>query len=655
MPNWGPIGEQVFNRTYAREKEDGTKETFDEVVKRMVDGNIALGPHQDESERRELIELITAHKLVPAGRHWWVSGVPGRQFLFNCHRAGWTDQLSDHVGFLFDELMKGGGVGANYSSDYMERMHRVRRRVDVAFHVYSRHPDRDEMQDLLHRASDVRATVWDRAVSMHTITVDDSREGWANTLMTVCRLAQLEGPDAVVEIDLSQVRPRGSKINGFGGVASGPAPLARMIDAVCRVMNGSVGRRLTGLECMEIDHEIATCVVAGNVRRSARMSMMHWRDPDISKFIDLKKDGGHWTTNISVEVDDEFWRDVQEPFSVATTVLQKVSEGMHRNAEPGLFNVSLASKGERGDVRCTNPCGEIALEEWEQCNLGHVNLAKIEGMQEFARCATLMARWLLRATLAKGSSWRQWEVVQRNRRIGVGILGFQEWLWREFKCSYRQAGDSTAIQEYFQAVYYAIMRECDSYCKELGINVPIKLTTVAPTGTTAKISGVTEGIHPVFSRYFIRRVRFSDTDSYLQDVADETVHIEPDMNNPNTKVVSYVCRDAALDVVPSSALQQSDELTPLEMLKVQRMVQRGWADNAVSFTVNFDPTKYSVEYIYRVLKSIGPDLKGTTFMPEGSYEQAPLERITKQQYEEAAVKFVGSSADDCAGGACPIK
>lgn len=647
MTAWGPIGREVFDRTYSRTKSDGTKETFDEVVERMVDGNVALAPENvDPGERERLIELISEHKLVPAGRHWWVSGVPGRQFLFNCHRAGWTDQLSDHVGFLFDELMKGGGVGANYSSDYLARLHRVRRKVEVTW-TAGAHPDLEELRAVpLQRAMD-------GDFEYAFVSVPDTREGWVFALEQMCRYAQLEGPDLYIEFDVSGVRARGSVIQGFGGTASGPGPLIKMLVDVATVLNRAVGKKLDPIQAMEIDHAIASCVIAGNVRRSARMSMIHWRDPFVFEVIDAKQHGDHWTTNISVEVDDEFWK-LCTTDEWAADVLQAIAEGMHRNGEPGIFNSSNAAVGEQRDVRCTNPCGEIALEEWEQCNLGHVNLARITSDDEFVESACLMARWLMRATMAKGSSWRQWEVVQRNRRIGVGILGFQEWLWREFRLKYAW-GNHFTPREAFTEVYYKVQRECDAYALELGIAVPIKLTTVAPTGTVAKISGVTEGIHPVYSRYFIRRVRYGDSDPGLLAAKELGLKIEPDLNSANTWVVEYPCRDSALDQVPPDALEQADEITPRAMLSVQKMVQLGWADNAVSFTVNFDPELYNVTYIRETLKEYGRVLKGTTFMPDGSYEQAPLERITQEEYEQAAVQFDGSSADDCANGACPVR
>jgi len=270
-----------------------------------------------------------------------------------------------------------------------------------------------------------------------------------------------------------------------------------------------------------------------------------------------------------------------------------------------------------------------------------------------------MARWLLRATFSEGMCYRQREVVQRNRRIGVGILGFQEWLYKGWHLRFDHLTLAHhGVRETLKEMRESIWLEAEAYAAELGIAFPVKVTTVAPTGTTAKISGTTEGIHPVFSRYFIRRVRFADNDVMVEVAENLGLHVEDDLMNPHTKIVSYPCRDAALDVVPESHLCQADEISPHQLLTVQRVVQDFYADNAVSFTVNFDPEKFGPAYVEDVLATHGRYLKGTTFMPEGSYEQAPIERISRERYDELVLEgetYAASSALDCVGGACPIR
>ena len=142
MTNWGPLGRDVFARTYARRKPDGTSETWADTVARVVAGNVALVdeehllPH--EAERRT--DLFTTFAMLPGGRHLWVSGVPGSPWLYNCHRAGWGPHLAAHFCFPFSELMKGGGVGANYSTSYLIALPAPAGPVDVRVVAAARPP-----------------------------------------------------------------------------------------------------------------------------------------------------------------------------------------------------------------------------------------------------------------------------------------------------------------------------------------------------------------------------------------------------------------------------------------------------------------------------------------------------------------------------------
>ena len=83
--NWGPIGENVYLRTYSRTKLDGEKETWEETIERVVKGNLSLvdKKYNERKEEEKLRDLFLTFKALPAGRHIWITGVPGRQFLFN--------------------------------------------------------------------------------------------------------------------------------------------------------------------------------------------------------------------------------------------------------------------------------------------------------------------------------------------------------------------------------------------------------------------------------------------------------------------------------------------------------------------------------------------------------------------------------------------
>ena len=647
-PPFGPQGQEIFERTYSRLKADGTNETWADMVQRVVDGNLALvAPgHALVGEREALLELVGNMKLLPAGRHLWTSGVPGRQFNRNCHRAGWTERLSEHFAFIFDQLMMGGGVGANYSQDYMELAEPVSTKIDLRIMCSDEHPDVDEV------APDTKL------ITDTALIVTDSREGWVRAVEFLIDMATsvLEPKHLAVTIVVDGVRERGAPLRGFGGTASGPGPLVDALRKMVALLNVAHGRRITGLEAMAIDHAIAQCVVAGNIRRSARMSIMHWADPDIFDFIACKADfTDHWTTNISVEVDDAYFAALAGNEWHATAVSEAVLDGMVANGEPGFFNSSLASEGEHSDVRCTNPCGEIALNEWESCNLGHVNLAAYDpdDIHGIAAGFTLMARFLVRATFAELLDPKQAAVEAANRRIGVGILGFQEWLGR-MGIRYSEAASSGLVAGQLAGMKAAAIAAADKYADSLGIPRPIKHTTVAPTGTVAKLAGVTEGIHPIYSRYFVRRVRYADGSESLAKLVAQGYETEACIYNPETTVVLFHVRDPLLNVVDASLVEQADDLSVAEKLAVQAAVQKHFADNAVSYTVNMADTTTADELELGLAEFL-PVLKGTTVFPANSRPQSPYTAITAAEYDAAADHSVAQAFDECASGACPIR
>ncbi|BBC53846.1 putative ribonucleotide reductase [Mycobacterium phage PP] len=680
--NWGPSGELVYNRTYSRVKPDGSRETWPETVERVVDGNLALvdDRYHDPDEREQLIRLITEFKILPGGRHLWASGVKNAQHLFNCWVSGWTEKPSDHFEFTFMRLMEGGGVGANYSNRYLTSYPPVQQELYVHIVCDPDHPDYEAMKE-----AGVLSTEYDPDWAGAFI-IEDSREGWAAALVDLIDTHYRDEVSHFQRVyDVSRVRAAGTKLKTFGGTASGPLPLARMLIDVCKILSWThisqtnLGQ-LSGLEAMEIDHAIASCVVAGGVRRSARMSMMHWADPQIEEFINCKKDSGsHWTTNISVEVDSSFWDSVRgNPFrtgheeSRARSLLKAVTEGMLANGEPGIWDSSLSNVGEPNQVVCTNPCGEITLEPWEPCNLGHVNLAafvrdngKVDYI-DLIRAHRLVTRFLIRATFSPVADPKSREVLDRNRRIGVGHLGVASFLAMTGN-KYSEAPES----KWFRRVLRELAAEVDDaaakFSHELRIPVPVKSRTVAPTGTIAKLPGVSEGIHPIFAKYFNRRIRFSEVDEDQRATAmafgSEGYQVEPCQYAANTAVVTIPTKDTLVQEVVDrygrdgeDLVESAADLTLNQLLAFQAMYQMLWADNAVSFTANIDPEQFGPATVLDELKRFGGLLKGATVFPEQSRPQAPYERISKAQYEAAVAKSVADSVDEeCSSGSCPIR
>jgi adenosylcobalamin-dependent ribonucleoside-triphosphate reductase len=689
-PNWGPSGQVVFERSYSRTKPDGSKESWFETTDRVIKGNLGLvygtPDTWSDSVRLEydmLKQMMDDFRIIPGGRHLWASGVQGRQFLFNCHVSHWNEKLTDHFDFTFMRLMEGGGVGTNYSTKYIDKYEAPKRELKVHIVCDPNHPDYQKMQD-----AGVLSTEFSHEWA-GAFQVGDSREGWSEAM---CDLIETYFLDDVKHYDrvynVTGVREEGRPLVSFGGTASGPLPFAIMLHEISEVINKRVatGEKLNPIDMMEIDHSMACCVVSGGNRRSARMAMVAWDDPYVIEFINCKQNTGkHWTTNISVVIDDEFielLNSMQGPYLVNDVDLRKATRaqevykaavtGMLRDGEPGFWNHSLSQHGEVAEVVCTNPCGEITLQEWEACILGHVNMDAfapsqpdqtfdIDGM---ILAHQLMTRFLIRASFGDKADVKQQDMVNQNRRIGVGHFGVQGFL-NKLGIKFSKAPKGNFFPSLLADLYRTVRTEARDYAFELRIPEPVKVTTIAPTGSIAKLVGASEGIHPIYAKYFLRRIRFSTINqaAKIQEFVDQGYEVEDCLYSANTKVVTFPTKELLVEQVeslgfnPEEIVESADEISLEDMLAFQAMYQNHYADNAVSFTVNVPENKYGIDEAMQILVKYLPELKGTTIMVDGTRPQAPYSRVSKAEYLNlASPKTVQDSLDEsCSTGACPIR
>lgn len=673
-PDFGPNGRVVYERTYSRLKQDGTRETWAETCRRVVLGNLSYAPEETwlPDEALDLFRAMYTFGLLPAGRHISATGTAMTNTR-NCFHAGWEPRTGGHAAWLGKILFLGGGVGANYSSDLTAACDPVRCAVTVLVACRPDHPDCREVRD---RAGD--SFLAGPAPARHEmIRVADTREGWCDAWEHLISRATEPG-DTTIVFDMSGIRPYGSELKTMGGTASGPAPLAAALTGIARILADAAGRKLTGLEHMEIDHEVAAAVVAGGTRRSARMSLMNWRDPEVLDFIHAKQahpDGSmpHWSTNLSVETDGEFAAALDdsghELHARAVRVLEAVSEGMARNGEPGFVNTEAHSEGERTRIRGVNPCSEVSLEPYESCNIGSLNLDRYgRDLGSVLHDAKLLARFLYRATLKPYPDEKAAEVEARNRRIGVGVLGLHGWVMAHgVKLTDLPAHEG--LRRRLSAIRQVARASANEMADELGLPRPVKVTAVAPTGTISTLPGATPGVASVIYKRFIRRVRFADSDPQLPVLERQGYDIEDDKYAAHTKVVSFPTRDQILDRFPPELVEDSTEISFAQFMAVVQAVQdtllAGADGNAVSATAQIPVGTDPAELADALRPYLRGNLKGITVFPEVSMAQAPFSPLTEDEHE-AALSGLAESArfyamlgdsnpgENCATGACPV-
>ena len=725
-PHWGPLGWVTYKRTYARWLEDQERtEEWAETVKRVVEGNINLDPRlhradgsQPDSETvaalraeaEDLFRLVYGLAATPSGRNLWVSGTDYQRehgdSLNNCwmiairpQNYGDSEIVPSYLeqstmaasmpwAFMFDELMKGGGVGFSVTRDNVSKMPQVDHACELVCLIDAANGSAEEACE----AGAADRAEWtaengepgEQSDCWH-YRLEDSREGWVRALAAVIDSHFDYFPNGIrrVVLDMSDVRARGARIHGFGGTASGAAPLVEMLRDVNRILNQKAGSRLSSVDCTDIGNLIGKAVVAGNVRRSAELALGDWDDDG---FRTMKQDQAmlahhRWASNNSVVVNGR-----PEQY-------EQVAQAVIVNGEPGVVDLELSKHygrlvdgfNEQADPRAegTNPCGEITLENGEPCNLFEIfpSIAQEQGW-DLNQVLGLAVRYAKRVTFGSYDWEVTRKVVSRNRRIGVSLSGIQDWFlsrfnrraitgWKQEKGVRRPIYDQQ-IARALDGMYQAVVEADNEYSAELGCQPSLKHTTVKPSGTVAKLAGVSEGMHFQWAGHYIQRIRFQDDDPLLEALQACGYHIEPDVYTQHTMVVEFPVEAMGWD---SPKFASAGTVSAEEQLATQAFLQEHWSDNAVSCTVTFQ--KSEEEQLPAILAAYAGRIKSTSLLGyvDGGYQQMPKETISISKYQEMTAAIHGDpqalftqlnnnkdedeltliDLTDCASGACPVR
>jgi hypothetical protein len=619
-----PFKSLLARSTYLTKYCRGGVETWTDTIRRVVEGNVNLAAGVSEAESELLFHLFWTGQALPPGRGLWTGGIEGipADARYNC----WYTTLYgvDDWCWTADRLMLGGGVGVGLND--IESLPVVPSNP-AKFAIYCRgdHPDLGEVKP--------EGPAYLNG-STPTYTTEDSRQGWVTSLRKVLTAA-FEGKDLIV--DVSDVRPRGMPIKTFGGIACGPGPLSNLLRASWNIIRGAAGRRLTSVECLDITNHIGLCIKSGNVRRSALIVLGSAVDQG---FRDAKKDfeavvSHRHTSNNSIVF--RSWGEL-DGFDWKGLVDDNITFG-----EPGILNLPLVWKTDPG-AKGVNPCGEQALHDREACNLAEVFPAQFESKTDAHTAFKLVTRYAVRQRLTPLLDSKSHEIGLKNMRVGVGLGGLCDFDW---------------TPETLAKWFGVCRKEADSYADELGVNRPITVTTVKPSGTISLLNGSSPGIHAPHSAFYIRRTRIAKNDPMAHAMMEAGVPFEQDVydKSGHTWVFSFPTK-AAHTRFTSKTESVRDQF------KRQALIQEWWADNAVSATLNFDPETERDE-LATCLAEYVPKLKSTSCLPRShGYAQAPYEEIDEMAYhrmypninhDHPLVNGGDMEVEECAGGVCPIR
>jgi ribonucleoside-diphosphate reductase alpha chain len=465
---------------------------------------------------------------------------------------------------------------------------------------------------------------------------EDTREDWASLSWKAESCLMTGGG---IGIDYSRYRPRGRVLSRTGGLASGPIPKMLMIN------------------------EIGRHVMQGGSRRSALYASLNWRHADVNQFLTIKdwhsikvpgtdrtlaqvkQDDFNYPapldmTNISVNYDNA-WLEMAAKGDIGETFMANVVQAL-KTGEPG-FSFNFGSK-ENETLR--NACTEVTSEDdSDVCNLGSVNMSRVGDLYEMAHVCRMGTMFLLCGTLTAQLPYAKVaEVREKNRRLGLGLMGVHEWLIQrghryevvpelhDWLATYRDASDVTARR----------------LADEFGISRPVAVRAIAPTGTIGILAGTTTGIEPLFAVAYKRRY-LKGTDWHYQYVVDSAAE-------------ELIQRHGADPDKIESALDLAADYE--RRIKFQADVQ-DYVDQSISSTINLPQwgTELNNEGLARdfatTLARYAPRLRGFTCYPDGSRGGQPLTAVPYREARDSTGKEYREEFHDICdisgkGGTCGV-
>ena len=618
----------IHKSRYARWlPEQKRRESWHETVNRYVDFWKDRG-QIDETTALDLFNAIHNMEVMPSMRCMMTAG----EALDKDNVAGFNcSYLAIDSARSFDELMYvlmcGTGVGFSVERNFINKLPLV--------------------AESFHKTDSV-------------IVVSDSKIGWASAFREL--IAMLYA-GKIPTWDISRIRPAGARLKTFGGRASGPEPLVDLFNFCVEIFQKAAGRKLTSIECHDVVCKIADIVVVGGVRRSALISLSNLSDQRMAK----AKSGDWWRHEGHRRLANNSVAYTEKPdFESFLAEMQNMYES--KAGERGIFSRVAAQKiagrnGRRDPEQDfgTNPCSEIILRSNQFCNLSEIVVRPDDTLASLKKKAEMAAIiGTLQATLTDFRYLRNcWKKnTEEEALLGVSMTGIMD----HYLLS---KGESKDLEKWLEEVRDVAVDTNKKWAEKLGINQSAAITCVKPSGTVSQLVDSASGIHPRFSKHYIRRVRSDHKDPLAVFMAQSGFPVEQDVMSPTSSVFSFPIKapESSVTVKQVGAMQQ---------LELWKAYQNHWCEHKPSITVYYTDDEFLqvAQWIWENF-----DLcSGISLLPYSDhvYQQAPYEDIDAEKYDELVASMpqgvdwndlekyeeedntTGSQELACVGGACEI-
>lgn len=622
-----PYQQFIFYQFYARwNNATGRRETWEEAIERfMAYMQKQMGKKLSAHEYKEIHEAILNREICPSMRLLWSAGAAVEKTnvtAYNCAYVAPTN-WQDLAEIMYISMC-GAGCGFAAEEANVSKFPAIKKQTGK---------------------------------KLETIIVEDSREGWCDAFATAAN-AWANGFD--VDLDYTQVRPAGAKLITMGGRASGPGPLMDLMETIRAKLLSLQGEKLSTLDLHDIICQIGEIVVAGGVRRSALISLSALND---TKIRDSKK-GKFWIENSqrSMANNSAVYKDKPTIGEFLEEWSALINSG---SGERGIFNRGeiLNQVPERraklleGHKQIgVNPCGEIYLRSKQFCNLTSIVVRPDDDMQNMLRkmrLATIVGTF--QATLTNfgylSAEWRK--NCEEEQLLGVSITGYY---------------DNVIVRndDNLETLRNEAVKTNVEYAKKFNTNPSAAITCVKPHGNSGQLLGVGSGMHPWFSKYYIRRVRISGHDPLFEFAKNQGIPYFPEVGSTMKTAKTFVLE---FPVKAPKGAVTNEQVSALEMLEEWKRIKVHFTEHNPSVTIYVGDDEWLdvAKFVYNNWDIVG----GLSFLPRNDhvYELAPYEAITKEEFEkrtkelgdidfsqlasyEASDNTSGAKEVACAAGLC---
>ena len=653
----------VTRRTYNRPKEDGTFETWEETVDRVIDHQQwlwerAKGNTLDMSEIVELGKLRTLmleRKATVSGRTLWLGGTnvakTREASQFNCS-FGRVETVHDIVDAMW-LLLQGCGVGfepvVGTLNGFAKKLEVKTVRSTKALGDAKGCPSNQSWR-----------SVDDAGKKTYHLKIGDSAEAWAKS---AGKLFAMKDAVDVLVLDFTEVRAAGERLKGYGWISSGDETISAAFNRICDLMNDRAGQLLTRIDILDVLNHLGTTLSS---RRSAEIALMPVSDPEVDNFISAKKDFWlHGNEHRQQSNNSIVFHKKPTQWELSYIFDKMVEAG---GSEPGFINAESAKK-RAPHFKGVNPCAEILLGNKSFCNLVEVDWGKF--LQDFGglqESIEIVARANYRQTcvnLDDGVLQRSWHELNEFLRLcGVGATGIVKFLDHH-------NGQSNVVTM-LQALRASAKKGANSMADELGLPRAKLVTTVKPSGTLSKIMDTTEGVHKPLGKYIFNNVTFSKHDEIIPTlVASGYKVIDKPFESDSVLVTFPVAyEDVKFDVVDGKHVNLETAISQLDRYK---LMMDHYVDHNCSVTISYDPSEVPViiEWILENWETyVGVSFiyrnDPTKTAADLGYAYLPQEVVSEEAYRAYANTLMPvdltnlASTDDltdeeCLTGACPIR